>query len=319
MNITDGKLYSFEEMIPYIKKHECNHLRIKDELDKISNSNDKDKDKGVEQSTKYSSKSKSNPKPITDNNQKKSIPKESFFIHPKETNDRLFWYAFIMIFGHEKYEYHKHKKDVEFETKYKFIERIRDYGKQEPYKSLFRKHKLKGVELMNDIASNASMTISSFIGICLIHDIPLVLMTKTYYVYYGKEEDNDGPGLVDTNGGLGHGGMNGGPWLGGAYIISFESTNPKYPVKLNANDEQETKYRQPFSSMYYEKKSVDWVAKTRIEGKHIYKPLTGMSGYKMSELLDMADILGVDTEKNVKTGNKWKKGDIYEVISIIIT
>ena len=317
MNITDIKLYSFEEMIPYIKEHECNHLRIKRELDEISNIKHKGNGIGV-----INQKQKSKPEPnsaININiNQNKSIPRESFFIHPRETTDRLFWYAFIMIYGYEKYEYHKHKKDVEFETKYKFIERIRDIGKQEPYKSLFRKHKLKGSDIMNDIASNASITISSFIGICLIHDVALVLMTKTYYVYYGRNEEEDedkdgnevkgGPGLGDMNGGLGL----------GAYIISFESTNPKYPIKLNANDEQETKYKQPFSSMYYEKKSVDWVAKTRVEGKHIYKPLAGMSAYKMGELLDMGDVLGIDTEKNMNTGKKWKKSDIYEVISGII-
>lgn len=284
MNIVESKLYSFEEMIPYINTYACNHLRCMDEVNKVKNehSNIQKTKKGVKETNKDVKK---------DVKVKVYTSSETFFIHPKETRDIFFWYFFIMKHGYEKYEFHKYKKDVEYDEKYKTIERIKDVAKQEPYKTMLRKSKLKAATIINDIASNESMTLSSFIGMCIIHDIPLILTTSTYYVCYieeKEEEGGDGDEKINIQDHLG-------------FVIDIQGT-------LHIQDEEETKYRQPKSRMYYEKKSLSNVQETRMLGKHIYKPLNSMAQYKMNELEDMADVLDIEIK------SKMKKKDIYNEI-----
>ena len=274
MNIVESKLYSFDEMIPYINKYACNHLRCKEEVNKVQDENINRVHNIKKDTTKHNvTNSKKETKTISSS--------DSFFIHPKETHDVLFWYFFIMKYGYEKYEFNKHKKDVEYNEKYKTIERIKEVSKLEPYKSLLRKSKLKAITITNDIACNKSMTLSSFIGICIIHDIPLVLTTSSYYISYLQASDEEV--LIEDE---------------SAFVVNILDT-------LRIQDEEEMKYRQPKSRMYYEKKSLSKIQEKHILGKHIYRPLNSITNYKVNELEEMADILDIELKP------KMKKKDIY--------
>jgi len=291
MNIVESKLYSFDEMIPYINTYACNHLKCSEEVKKVL----KEFDMGDEKSSLQPLK-KLTTKQNVDTNSIKGTKKahETFFIHPRETRDALFWYFYIMKYGYEKYEFGKHKKDVEYDEKYKTIERIKDVSKQEPYKSMLRKSKLKAATIMNDIASNESMTLSSFIGMCIIHDIPLVLTTSSsYYISYLEDsyEDKDDDDVVEQL---------------SVFVVDILGT-------LRIQDEEEMKYKQPKSRMYYEKQSLSKIQENHILGKNVYKPLNSITNYKVNELEEMADILDIEIKPKMK-----KKEIFHEIEKQII-
>ena len=94
MNLPEHKLASFEKMIPYINHYEWNHLTP------LCKNN-------ISENTALCKKM-NNAKTITE-----QFDNTLFFIHAKDTNDRLFWMFYIMKYGFDIFEIHKYKLETE--------------------------------------------------------------------------------------------------------------------------------------------------------------------------------------------------------------
>lgn len=100
----------------------------------------------------------------------------------------LFWQIYIILYGIEKFNYYTHKSQIESEEIFKIIEKSKCDISFES-KKLLRKHKIKIQDIMNDLACTLKVDIDTFISICILLNIPLVILRNKYCISYGEYEE----------------------------------------------------------------------------------------------------------------------------------
>lgn len=262
MNLPENKLASFEKMIPYINHYEWNHLTP------VSKTN-------ISENTIFC-KNKNDAKTMTEKQYD-----NLFFIHSKHTNDRLFWMFYIMKYGFDIFEIHKYKLETEYTEKYANIDNLKIKRKENKYRDVFKQHKLNIDDIINDIGSQKTISISSFVALCILNEIPITILTEYTYITINQTES--------TN-------------------------NLTYVLKLSKKDlfkniDSDMIYKQPHAQMHYTKINITEFHKTHIETVSLYKILKSTSAYKVYELQLLMKVLQLDTY--CENGKSMKKNELY--------
>jgi len=115
-----------------------------------------------------------------------SVKKINTPVHKKRTglfiprsNDTLFWCFYIITEGKDAYYMTgNHKFQIEKNKKISFIEKIREN------KDLIKANKLKINELENDLLNNRCINYKTFIALCLLYNINVIIIFDNYYYEY---------------------------------------------------------------------------------------------------------------------------------------
>lgn len=97
-------------------------------------------------------------------------------IHPS-LEDKLFWCFFIMLKGEDEYNYsHKGSFKIEKDLKIQSIEKMKEYSPQ------LKLHKIKYLDLENELLNEKCISIVGLYALCLVYDISVIYVKgKTYY------------------------------------------------------------------------------------------------------------------------------------------
>ena len=97
-------------------------------------------------------------------------------IHPSH-EDKLFWCFFIMLKGEDEYNYsHKGSFKIEKDLKIQSIEKMKEYSPQ------LKLHKMKYLDIENELLNEKCLSILGLCALCLVYDISVIYVKgKTYY------------------------------------------------------------------------------------------------------------------------------------------
>ena len=99
--------------------------------------------------------------------------------------DTLFWCFYIIENGHEAYHMTgNHKFQIEKNKKISFIEKIR------ANKTIMKAHKLKINAIENDLLNNRYITKKTFIALCILYDINIIIIFDNYYYKHNANVSN---------------------------------------------------------------------------------------------------------------------------------
>jgi hypothetical protein len=188
--------------------------------------------------------------------------------------DQLFWCFYILKNGIDNYDLIDNRHFIiEKDVKYKYIELLRSK------KDILKFNKIKPLyELEDDLANKEKIGLKTFIALCLIENINIVIIHKRK-IFESIIKDSEPINIItknDTN------------------ILKYTLDLPCF--KLNYNDEKLVHFR----TNYFHWKSID-------------ATLKAMSAYKLDELIDIAKQLNIEEFFNNSIKKKTKK-EIYELI-----
>jgi len=162
------------------------------------------------------------------------VCKKTTSIFTPRSYDTLFWCFYIILEGTDAYHMTgNHKFQIEKNKKICFIEKIRKN------KVLMKAHKLKINDIENDLLNNRCITYKTFLALCILHNINIIMIFDNYYYEY----------------------------------LPIPSEKP-YIIRKENN-----KYGLDFQSS-----SVASELNNYWKFDNIYKPLKGVSSFKVSEL-----------------------------------
>lgn len=197
------------------------------------------------------------------------IHKEQRAFSPKK-QDTLFWSAYVANHGEAEYWLIGNKyKNAELSEKQKVIEFI------QKDKAAFKRayHKISNVkiqEIMSELMLDKKTSIQTFMALCVFYKFHAIFTyNKTYFEFIPNLSNIDIPTFLFIRSADGH--------------FSFKSLENKEDINV-------------------------------IKSTHILiesdpeKPLKAASNYKMEDLKQMVDILGIHP------GEKWKKSELYDEI-----
>jgi len=223
---------------------------------------------------------KTKTKTNTNSNQK---PKMEVKLDPKREfvfpiqKDSLFWCFYIMKYGFEDYETLDNINIVvEKKLKIECIELLRKN------KQLIKAKKIAPLtHIENCLANETKIDIKTFLALCVINNLNMMYIHKTTYFLLNLDEVEDSDFNYES-----------------FHIIKRMDDPIKYGIYLNETDKVDK--IKDYMSMHY-----------NIE--NMSKPMKALSSYKVSELVDIAKKLGIETLN--KTTNKQKnKNEIYELL-----
>jgi hypothetical protein len=184
--------------------------------------------------------------------------------------DKLFWCFYVIKFGIDKFDMLGNQHFItEKEMKFKYIELLRSN------KALLKAHKIKPLyELEDDLANKDKIGLKTFLAICLVDKINIIIIHKKK-VFECLNDDINPIFFVtkkDENN----------------YILDLQETNISDKlVHLRTN--------------YF-----NW--------EHIDSSLKAITSYKLEELTTIAKKLDIDLNNNNSNSKKKTKKDIYELI-----
>ncbi len=105
-------------------------------------------------------------------------------IHPI-FEDKLFWCFFIMLKGEDEYNYsHKSNFKIEKDIKIQSIEKMKEYSPQ------LKLHKIKYINIENEMLNEKCISIQGLYALCLIYDISVIYVKgKTFYEINNNNTD----------------------------------------------------------------------------------------------------------------------------------
>ena len=97
-------------------------------------------------------------------------------IYPSH-KDNLFWCFFIMLKGEDEYNYsHKGSFKIEKDLKIQSIEKMKEYSPQ------LKLHKIKYLDIENELLNEKCISVIGLYALCLVYDISVIYIKgKTYY------------------------------------------------------------------------------------------------------------------------------------------
>jgi hypothetical protein len=201
-------------------------------------------------------------------------PKENKFIFPIQ-KDSLFWCFYIIKNGLESYESLENINIVvEKQMKIECVELLRKN------KHLIKASKIAPLtHIENYLANENKIDVKTFIALCIINKINLLYLHKNTYFLLNCNETEDSS-------------------------VEFESLpvvkRMDEPLKFGVFEDEKGEKIKHYIDTFY-----------KIE--NMSKPIKALSSYKVSELVDIAKKLGIETTNN--TTNKQKtKNEIYELL-----
>jgi hypothetical protein len=184
--------------------------------------------------------------------------------------DNLFWCLYVIKMGIDKYDMIGNQHFViEKEMKFKYIELLRSK------KDLLKINKIKPLyELEDDLANKPQISLKTFVALCIIENINILIIDKKKVFEYVYNDENN------------------------IYIIKKPEDSLKYILDLNNTKVTDNKIKE-FRANYYQL-------------THIDSSIKSMTSYKLDELIEIANKLGI----NIISGNNKKKTkkEIYEII-----
>jgi len=194
-------------------------------------------------------------------------PKEQRAFGPKK-QDTLFWCAYVAHHGEAEYWLIGNKyKNAELSEKQKVIEFVQK--DKAAFKTAY--HKISNVkiqEIMSELMLDKKTSLDTFMALCVFYKFHAIITCKNTYIEFKPTLTNtDIPTFLFIRSDDGH--------------YSFKQLNTKADIDS-------------------------------IKSTHILvesdptKPLKAASNYKMEDLKQMVDIIGIES------GEKWKKADYYE-------
>ena len=99
------------------------------------------------------------------------------FLIPTD-NDKLFWIFYILRYSKDKYDFIKRTYQLEIRLKYKFIEKIQSN------KDKLKANKIKRTNLANDLGNSSFISTETFIGLCCVCNINIILVKRTLMKAY---------------------------------------------------------------------------------------------------------------------------------------
>lgn len=206
----------------------------------------------------------SNVTPVTKHKKDVFVPKHK---------DTLFWCFYVLHMGIDKYSMIGNKYFVEEkELKFKMIELIRSK------KDILKMHKIKPItDIENDLTNNPQITLKTFIALCVITNISVMVVDKKKYfenTHISADSSNN------------------------TYVIHKSIGEPvKYSLDLTPCDAEKINY---YKENYYNMASLD-------------NKLKSITSYKYADLVEICKKLGIEqaTPTNAK---KKTKAELYEMI-----
>jgi hypothetical protein len=198
------------------------------------------------------------------------------FVFPVQ-KDSLFWCFYIMKHGFESYENLENINIVvEKKLKIECVELLRKN------KQLIKAKKIAPLtHIENCLANENKIDMKTFLALCVISNLSMLYLDKKTYFLLNLHEVEDDNSDFDYE---------------SFHIVKRTDDPLKYSVYLNDADKVE-KIKECVNANY------------KIE--NMSKPIKALSSYKVSELVDIAKKLGIETIN--KTTNKQKnKNEIYE-------
>lgn len=212
-------------------------------------------------------KSKNNNYHNNKNNNKIIAKRDTFSSHLK---DNLFWCLYVIKMGIDKYEMIGNQHFViEKEMKFKYIELLRSK------KDLLKINKIKPLyELEDDLANKPQISLKTFVALCIIENINIIIVDKKKVFEYIYNDENE------------------------IFIIKKPEESLKFMLDLNNIKITDDKIKEFHENFYML--------------THIDSSIKSMAYYKLDELNEIVNKLGINitTENNKK---KTKK-EIYETI-----
>lgn len=189
------------------------------------------------------------------------LPTKTKDIFLPKHKDTLFWCFYVLYMGIDKYDMIGNKHFVEEkELKFKMIELIRSK------KDVLKMHKIKPLsDIENDLANNQQITLKTFIALCIINSISVMVVTNhTYFESIHVSSD------ISSN----------------TYVIHKSTGEPvKYSLHLTPSDTDKINY---YREHYYNMPSLD-------------NKLKSITSYKYEDLLEICNKLGIETTSSTTT------------------
>jgi hypothetical protein len=204
------------------------------------------------------------------NNNKVTLIKKKQDTFISTLKDNLFWCFYVIKMGIDKYDMIGNQHFViEKEMKFNYIELLRSK------KDLLKINKIKPLyELEDDLANKTQISLKTFVALCIIENINIIIVNKKKIFEYIYNDEKD------------------------VYIIKKPEYSLKYILDLNnikVTDDKIKEFRENNYKLTY-----------------IDSSIKSMTSYKLNELIEIANKLGINitSDKNKKRTKK----DIYETI-----
>jgi hypothetical protein len=200
--------------------------------------------------------------------------KETIF-NPKQ-KDSLFWCFYVMVNGDVSYEMLQPiNMIVEKKIKIEYIEKIRQN------KILLKQHKYATlVHIENQLLNEPRIDIKTFFSLCVLENINVFYIhKKTYYELLMNDDMNT------------------------IFILQQSPQNIKHLQNQN----------QKYGFESETQKTIEQYKKELFHIEHLEKPVKAISAYKLSELIDFCNRLGLETV-NSDTKKPKKKQELYEAL-----
>ena len=204
------------------------------------------------------------------NNRNNSKQKEWYSV---KEQDALFWHLYILKYGMQQFIYHKNKTEIKNKITFEWVEEMQ--SQKASLKPVFRQYKLNYDDVMNDIASNKRIEMTTFFGVCITLQIPvIVLHHKVAYVI----EHTDATNIADT-----------------------------------PNDRIYSCFDFTKRQMKYDKVAKTILTDRYIVGKYWGKPFLSKSSYKLTDVQNFCAIVVVETVDD--KGKAKKKDILWEELN----
>ena len=187
--------------------------------------------------------------------------------------DVLFWHLYILKYGMQQFIYHKNKTEIKNKITFQWVEEMQ--SQKASLKPVFRHYKLNYDDVMNDLASNKRIEMTTFLGVCITLQMPvIVLYNKVAYVI----EHTDATNVADT-----------------------------------PNDRIYSCFDYTKRRMKYDKVAKMILTDRYIIGKYWGKPFLSKSSYKVTDIQKFCAIVGVETVDG--KGKAKKKDILWEELN----
>jgi hypothetical protein len=202
--------------------------------------------------------------------------KKQTIFYPKQ-KDSLFWSFYVMVHGDVAYEMLQPMNlVVEKKIKIEYIEKIREN------KLLLKQHKYATlIHIENQLLNEARIDIKTFFSLCVLENLNIFYIhKKTYYELLMNDDMN-------------------------TIFILQQPTKSTQSIKYSQN------HKYGFESET--QKTVEQYKNELFHIEHLEKPLKAISSYKLNELIDFCNRLGLETVHSESKKPK-KKQELYETL-----
>jgi hypothetical protein len=208
-------------------------------------------------------------------NSNTSASKQKEWYNVKE-QDTLFWHLYILKYGMQQFIYHKNKTEIKNKTTFQWVEEMQT--QKANLKPVFRHYKLNYDDVMNDLASNKRIEMTTFLGVCITLQMPVIILHhKVAYVI----EHTDATNIADT-----------------------------------PNDKIYSCFDFAKKQMKYDKVAQTILTDRYIVGKYWGKPFLSKSSYKLTDIQKFCAIVGVETVDG--KGKAKKKDILWEELNDVL-